>query len=327
MPRRRVRFPSHTQERARRRQGGLCANCGVVLAGGEEAHHADGDRGFGELGNCVILCRECHYLAHDGRWGGTKVLDHSSFRFRNVGEYRRRFVRKPGIPRNSSQRHRSNDLLLRVLGIEQMGDDFAVRRFVLVVVAIVLPLVSASWTAGKEAGISPLNAIHLVKSPGLVVASTLLNSVILLLIAGWLGIWRRPLGDRKGTGSQIALVAFVCLGVAVFWEGQFLDGTGPTLVISTSVAVALTCQAVFFGLLRTFFWRCTPQSLGGENGVYYAAFAIASIQAAAFGLWTWCGALVLELALAKMLAIWRSTGAIVVGESLAVWGLWILLQL
>ena len=78
-------FPRSMQEEALNRQGGRCASCGlrigvVGLAGrsvhfhreGSEGHHVIPHKMGGpiEVQNCVVLCKSCHYSAHQGGWFG-----------------------------------------------------------------------------------------------------------------------------------------------------------------------------------------------------------------------------------------------------------------
>jgi hypothetical protein len=78
------RFPIPTQQQALARQKFLCASCGThITAVGEtgRGRHDFGERAEGHhviphkmggpitLENCVVLCRACHYSAHQGgRW-------------------------------------------------------------------------------------------------------------------------------------------------------------------------------------------------------------------------------------------------------------------
>jgi len=81
MPNRPGEFSYGTQLQALARQKNLCASCGepVLCLGqagqsghkygeGAEAHHIRHIKfgGTGEVGNCVVLCRSCHYAAHEG---------------------------------------------------------------------------------------------------------------------------------------------------------------------------------------------------------------------------------------------------------------------
>lgn len=74
-------FPPQTQQSALARQGFRCASCGEPItrlgeAGrlghhyGEraEAHHRRPimRQGSASVDNCVVLCRSCHYSAHEG---------------------------------------------------------------------------------------------------------------------------------------------------------------------------------------------------------------------------------------------------------------------
>lgn len=93
-------FPRAIQELALVRQQNLCASCGVTIfrigeAGrlnhkfgeGAQAHHVKHVKfgGMGELSNCVILCRSCHYNAHEGGnyRSGTVIGKTTDFPFYN----------------------------------------------------------------------------------------------------------------------------------------------------------------------------------------------------------------------------------------------------
>jgi len=76
------------------RQNGHCASCGVRIwmlgrdgamwhKFGEpaEAHHVIPVKAGGQadVTNCVIVCRSCHYSAHQGgRWGDTSIYGKAS---------------------------------------------------------------------------------------------------------------------------------------------------------------------------------------------------------------------------------------------------------
>ncbi len=66
-----VEFSDHTVAAALLRQANLCGSCGVhLLRSGEgcNAHHIRHVKfgGTNSLDNCVVLCRACHYSAHEG---------------------------------------------------------------------------------------------------------------------------------------------------------------------------------------------------------------------------------------------------------------------
>ncbi|MGE3962658.1 MAG: HNH endonuclease [Planctomycetota bacterium] len=95
-------FTRATREAALERQGGRCGSCRTKIqalgcAGravhdfGEsaEAHHLVpiAKRGDASLANCVVLCRSCHYSAHEGgRYSQGTVLG----RPRDFSFYRKR---------------------------------------------------------------------------------------------------------------------------------------------------------------------------------------------------------------------------------------------
>lgn len=76
-----IEFSTATMKAALRRQHQRCGSCGtrmteIGLAGrdthrhgeGAEAHHIRHVKagGRGDLANCVILCKACHYSVHEG---------------------------------------------------------------------------------------------------------------------------------------------------------------------------------------------------------------------------------------------------------------------
>ena len=91
----RANFPPGIQRQALDRQRHVCASCGELLKHlGEEAreHNPFGDRaeahhvipckpiiphtqgGPATVENCVVLCRTCHYSAHQGGvWGDVSI--------------------------------------------------------------------------------------------------------------------------------------------------------------------------------------------------------------------------------------------------------------
>jgi hypothetical protein len=87
-------FTPSTKEGALKRQNGYCASCGTRIwkpgnAGamwhkfGEraEAHHVRPVRanGTATVDNCVIVCRSCHYSAHQGgRWRDISIYEESA---------------------------------------------------------------------------------------------------------------------------------------------------------------------------------------------------------------------------------------------------------
>lgn len=82
-------FDRSTIEAAFGRQGGLCASCGTRIwkmgndgalwhKFGEraEAHHVRPVKAGGSAAveNCVVVCRSCHYSAHQGgRWADVEI--------------------------------------------------------------------------------------------------------------------------------------------------------------------------------------------------------------------------------------------------------------
>lgn len=59
----RAEFTKRTKAKAFNRSGGKCQSCGVKLAYGNIEFHHDRECTFGgdgNLGNCVVLCRNCH---------------------------------------------------------------------------------------------------------------------------------------------------------------------------------------------------------------------------------------------------------------------------
>jgi len=77
-------FPSNVQRQALQRQHYQCASCSTPIAAigqagldqhrfgeGAEAHHVVPHKMGGPIAvsNCVVICRTCHYSAHQGgRW-------------------------------------------------------------------------------------------------------------------------------------------------------------------------------------------------------------------------------------------------------------------
>jgi 5-methylcytosine-specific restriction endonuclease McrA len=64
-------FTKVTKDGARFRQSGRCGMCGTPLDDiWEEAHHIEPNHldGPDEVDNCVVLCGNCHYHAHDGKY-------------------------------------------------------------------------------------------------------------------------------------------------------------------------------------------------------------------------------------------------------------------
>ena len=84
-----IPFPAHVQNDALKRQKFRCASCGTrILAIGEagqskhkfaeraEGHHVIPHKMAGPITaeNCVVLCRACHYSAHQGgRWADISI--------------------------------------------------------------------------------------------------------------------------------------------------------------------------------------------------------------------------------------------------------------
>ena len=82
-------FPPGIQRQALQRQSYRCASCGTPIAAigqagsdrhrfgeGAHAHHVIPHKMGGPLtsSNCVVICRTCHYSAHQGgRWGDTSI--------------------------------------------------------------------------------------------------------------------------------------------------------------------------------------------------------------------------------------------------------------
>lgn len=74
-------FPPHIQRQALQRQRHRCASCGTPVTAigqggverhrfgeGAQAHHVVPHKMGGPLtlNNCVVVCRSCHYSAHQG---------------------------------------------------------------------------------------------------------------------------------------------------------------------------------------------------------------------------------------------------------------------
>lgn len=79
-----MRFPDNIIVQAYHRQKGKCGDCGSRFerdAVDYKGHHLKrvADGGDNSLENCVLLCDDCHYLAHGGNYKTAIQLSPSEF--------------------------------------------------------------------------------------------------------------------------------------------------------------------------------------------------------------------------------------------------------